>query len=301
MVAGHGQDSVPDGPVREKRFGQVARAVRENLSVGVDLVLVHNERVVRGRQPRAALNRSIVVTAVGAWDRFIADTRSAFLADPADDSWGDGSEDSKTGHLYAFESQRVLMEARACERSFLDELRVSAATSWSGVRMQSMEDLVGVAPGRLSGLTFAQHLNQWITLRNALAHGSLRRLLARVDDPTRWTDSRIGDPYASVIYGRYRLWRSDAEGNSNAPEEQRMVGATIQSGCARSCLALIVQLVDWLIVEVGSSFQRHWDVEELRLPAAWFQRGLPGSFRGADEDDYAHWTLWGGPQLLRRW
>lgn len=289
-----------DGMVLAERFSHVARAARENLGVGVDLVMVHNEKKVQGRQPRAALNRAIVVTAVGAWDRFIADSRSAFLADPAYTAWIDGLEDSQRKNLYALEAQRMLTEVGACERGFLDELRVSAATSWSGVRMQSMEELCGTAPGRLSGLTFAQHLNQWITLRNALAHGSLRRLLVRVEDPTRWPDPSIGDPYASQIHGRFRLWFSDAEGNSKIPEHQRMVGATVQSGCARSCLALIVQLVDWLIVDIGSSFDRDWNVEDLRLPAAWFQRDLPESFRGSDGHDYAHWTLWGGPRILRR-
>jgi hypothetical protein len=166
--------------------------------------------------------------------------------------------------------------------------------------MQAMEDLAGDVYGRRSGLTFTQHLNQWVTVRNALAHGSIRRLLRRVDDPARWQDPRIGDPYASVLHGRFRLWESDAPGDSWQPDEQRLVGATIQSGCARGCLALVIQAVDWLIVEIGSAHGRDWDVENLRLPQAWFHRSLPRDFRGDRADGYAHWTLWGGPALYRR-
>jgi hypothetical protein len=73
---------------------------------------------------------------------------------------------------------------------FLQRLQVKTATSWSGVRMQAIENLTPDAPGRLSGLTFAQHLNQWVTVRYALEHGSIRRLLRRAGDPARWQRSR---------------------------------------------------------------------------------------------------------------
>jgi hypothetical protein len=163
-----------------------------------------------------------------------------------------------------------------------------------------MEQLHGTEPGKRSGLTVAQHVNQWITLRNALAHGSVRHLLDRVDDPERWPDKWIGDPYASASHGRYRLWESDAEGDSSIPEAHRLTGATIQAGCARSCLALVVQVIDWLIVDVCTTGERSWDAEVLRLPPEWFARDLSAKFRGARLDEYAHRSLWGGPELLRR-
>ncbi|WP_018218379.1 hypothetical protein [Salinispora vitiensis] len=282
------------------RFAQVARAARDNLGVAVDLVLVHNEKTVRGRQPRASLNRALVVTTIGAWDRFIADTRSAFSTDVDLVHWVAGQENSVPKELYASKAEQVLVDSTACDSNFLNRLRVNAATGWSGVRMTAMEQLTGHDPGKRSGLTFSQHLNQWVTLRNALAHGSLHQLLNRVSDPRRWTDKAIGDPYASILHDRYRLWHSDAEGDSSVPPEQRMIGATIQAGCARSCLALIIQLVDWLIVEICSAHHRDWDADDLRLPSDWFQRDLPVSFRGSTAGEHAHWSLWGGPSLHRR-
>jgi hypothetical protein len=289
--AGHGQD----------RFGRVAGAARDNISAAADLVIVHNETSVRGRQPRAALNRAIVVAAVGAWDRFVSDACSAFEGNGDDDFWGPGSERSSPGLLYARAADRRLTRSGAVEYPFLPRLRARAATNWSGVRMLAMETLNGAEPGERSGLTFSQHLNQWVRLRHALAHGSIRYELRRAGDPAEWNpNDDVGDPYRSQWHGRLRLWESDAVGNSQLPEQQRLAGATVQSGCARGCLALVIQAVDWLITDIAQTAGRGWDAEELRLPAAWFGRELPDLFRGVTADGYRHWSLRGGPALYRR-
>lgn len=295
-MAGNGVGAVSESRQLE-RFGQVARAARDNLGAVIDLVLVHNEKPVRGRQPRASLNRAIVVAAVGAWERFITDTSHAFKHDHNDPRWGPGSDSAGRGQHYARPAADQLSKGGMTDGTFLPRLHVSAATNWSGVRMRAMEELKGEAPGRLSGLTFTQHLQQWVTLRNALAHGSIRQLMGWVDDPGHWGDQ---DPYASELHGRYRLWESDATGGEPRRDEPQMAGTTVQSGCARGCLALIVQTVDWLIVDIGQAHGRGWDVEGLRLPETWFGRELPPAFRGARADRYAHWTLWGGPELHRR-
>jgi hypothetical protein len=59
--------------VLRERFGLVTGAARDNLGPSIDVVLVHNEKEVRGRHPRTSLNRAVVVMAVTAWDRFVAD------------------------------------------------------------------------------------------------------------------------------------------------------------------------------------------------------------------------------------
>lgn len=293
--------SASDHAYRLDRFRRVAYAARDNISVAVDLVVVHNEKPVRGRQPRAALNRAIVVAAIGAWDRFVSDTCSAFEGNSNKEDWGPGSEKSSQGHLYARAADRRLAECGAIESSFLPRLRAHAATSWSGVRMQLVETLDGTEPGERSGLTFSQHLNQWIRLRHALAHGSIRYEVRRADDPTAWNPKDdVGDPYRSQWHGRYRLWESDATGNSQLPEKQRLIGATVQSGCARNCLALVIQTIDWLITDIAQAEGRRWDAEDLRLPAEWFDHELPPQFRGATPAGYQHWSLWGGIALHRR-
>jgi hypothetical protein len=280
------------------RFGLVAAAARENLGAAIDMILIHNEKEVRGRQPRASLNRAIVVTAIGAWDRFVADTRHAFTS--TDPRWGSGLDPSNFGDLYAQRSAELLTAAGATEPFFWQRLCLVAATNWSGVRMRCMETLTGDQPGQRSGLTFSQHLNQWVTVRNALAHGSIRELLRQVNAPPKRTDPRILAAYTSASGKRYRLWESDAVGTASRHGEDRLRGATIQSGCARGCLALVIQVIDWLIVDICCAHGRAWDAEDLRLPASWFQRRLPSPFRSATPDGHAHWTLWGGPKLNRR-
>ena len=162
-----------------------------------------------------------------------------------------------------------------------------------------METLTGDHPGQRSGLTFSQHLNQWVTVRNALAHGSIRELLRQVIAPPERTDPRIRAAYTSISGERYRLWESDAVGTTSQHGEDRL-GGTIQSGCARGCLALVIQTIDWLIVDICHAHGRAWGSEDLRLPASWFQRKLPSRFRSTTPDGHVHGTLRGGPELYRR-
>lgn len=119
-----------------------------------------------------------------------------------------------------------------------------------------MEELVGGRRGKWSGLTFAQHLNQWITVRNAFAHNSIRHLINAAASPDGWNGPDIGDPYASIqadgTCARYRLWESDAVGDGSE-EEDRLSGAPVQAWSARSCLAFIIQTVDWLVVDIAQA------------------------------------------------
>jgi hypothetical protein len=284
------------------RFHRVTAAAGANLSSAVDLVMVHNEKVVRGLQPRASLNRAIVVMAVAAWDRFVADTQDACAERAGEAPWYTGARLTQKAELYARRASTLLNEA-ATQEPFLERIHVAAATDGKGVSLKRMEELVGERRGEWSRLTFAQHLNQWITLRNALAHNSIRHLISAAASPDVWNGPDIGDPYASIqadgTCARYRLWESDAVGDSTE-EEDRLTGATVQAWSARSCLAFIIQTVDWLIVDIAQAHGRGWDPDTLRLPQAWFDRDLPPTIRGAGPNGYAHWSLWEGPTLHRR-
>jgi hypothetical protein len=283
------------------RFYSVTAAARANLSSAVDLVMVHNEKVVRGLQPRASLNRAIVVMAVAAWDRFVADTQDACTERADGAPWYTGTHPTQKGELYARRASILLNEA-ATQEPFLERIHVVAATDGIGVSLKRMEELVGEQRGEWSGLTFAQHLNQWITLRNALAHNSIRHLIQAAASPNGWNSPDVGDPYASIradgTCARYRVWESDAVGDSS--EQDRLIGATVQAWSARNCLAFFIQAVDWLVVDIAQAHGRGWDPGTLRLPQAWFERDLPPTIRGAEPDGYAHWSLWEGPTLHRR-
>lgn len=284
------KSEIPDDPVRE-RFASAAAAVRSNLRMAIDLVMVHNELSVGGPQPRVSLNWAIVIAAVSAWERFIVDAASTF----AD---GRLQKPDLDKAQYADPAAKLLTKVGATETDFLTGLRIHAATNWSGIRLRAMEDLIGTNPGHRSGLVFGQHLNQWITFRNALAHHNVTRLIERAAKPDTWTEPRIGDPYKSSIHGRFRLWEYEIIRNHPTYGEQRYTGASTNAGCVRGCLALIIQAVDWLIVDIAQAHRRTWDSSHLRLPDEWFQRDLPPTFRSARAENYENWTLWGGPEPM---
>lgn len=274
-------------------FADIADAVRSNLSLAVDLVMVHNERPVAGSQPRAALNWSVVLGAMSAWERFVVDTATLF----------DGKGKLKTDLAqYAGRADALLTQTGAIEIGFLPRLQVRAATNWVGRGLRSMEDLVGNKPGVFSGLTLAQHLNQWVTLRNAIVHHGIARLNDRARDPRFWKSApQIGDPYQSAFGGRVCLWEFERVRTDPATGgKASMWDVSRHAGCVRGCLATVIQVVDWIIVDISRAFGRDWDADGLRLPEVWFRRDLPLTFRGGSKEQYQTWTLWGGPALCRR-
>jgi hypothetical protein len=279
--------TVPAADARA-RFVEVCTAVRENLAIAADLVLVHNETEVRGRQPRASLNRAIVVTSVGAWERFVADTEAAFT----DNNWDIEAVDSSVSKSYAARAEAALTAAGACA-VYRDAWSARAATDWRGITLRRMESLLGQQPGSTSGLTLSQHLDQWIELRNAVAHHQVRELAAVAIDAAKWRarEERRArrrlrqDPYATPT-GRWVLWDSSAGSDE------------VQAGAARACLALVLQILDGVIIEI--CHYHSWTANELRLPMEWFASSLPASFRGVEQSRQHHATLWGGTFLNRR-
>jgi hypothetical protein len=59
------------------RFTKVCEAACWNLRAALDLIAIHSEKEVRGRQPRASLNPFTVLAAAAAWERFLADAVGA--------------------------------------------------------------------------------------------------------------------------------------------------------------------------------------------------------------------------------
>jgi hypothetical protein len=289
MVAA--KTKIPD-PKLCGQFESVAATVQSNLSLAIDLVIVHNERRVSGPQPRVSLNWGIVIATMSAWERFIVDTVSMFAGSKLAPHDLDRAK-------YAGPAAKLLTKVGATDTDFLSRLPVHAATNWSGIRLRAMEDLIGTTAGQTSGLTFEQHLNQWVTFRNALAHHGVPRLLARSENPSTWTDPMIGDPYKSVTGERFRLWEYEIIRTDPVYGDQRYAGASTNAGCVRGCLALVIQAVDWLIADICQAHGRSWDTTYLRLPGEWFQRRLPPKYRGARAANHVNWSLWGGATLYR--
>jgi hypothetical protein len=225
------------------------------------------------------------VTAAGAWERFVADIAAAFRP-------GNVARPGETGarviDAYAENAEKRLANASP---DFRQRWEALGGAGWRGLRISPHERLFGHAPGRHTGLTLSQHLDQWIELRNALAHQQVQHHASVAREAKRWHHLHRAhdrkDPY-DVGGGDERrrlLWNSDADSD------------TVQNGAARIAVALFIQVMDFLISDIAT--RQNWPSETLRLPEEWFGRRLPDRYRGINTDELHHQTLWGGMALHR--
>lgn len=235
-------------PVQTHQADTWARAygsARVRFAQAVDLVLIHNERDVRGNQPRTVLNPLIVLFAVSAWERLIAELH--FLGGGV----GCGKDKDRTppGLSRPTQAFEVLtgLTAGALPRSF----QVTMFDSYRGVRPQSKRTQHGDTDDELTNA-----ITGWIETRNAVAHAAMPQL----------ADSE-------------HAWRSDAEGGGPL---DLAAGLTVQAGGARVCLSLFIQLVDQIApaVEQAAGIS---DATQTRLPDWWFGAAGPSGVRGVDE------------------
>lgn len=119
-----------------------------------------------------------------------------------------------------------------------------------------MEDLVGTNPGHRSGLTFAQHLNQWITFRNALAHHSVPQLIERAAKPDTWTNPKIGDPASPTSMGDPDCGSTRSSRTIQPTASSATPARAPTPAVSGGCLALIIQAVDRLIVKIAQAHGR---------------------------------------------
>ena len=225
----------PLTPDQREPFEEVCRYTREAFQDAIDLVLIHNETQVRGDQPRTSLNPLIVLLAVAGWERFILEVRAAALH-TASAQWIVGTARPRPRGGQARYSNAVTEVLAPLSGGALPQSwQVRVFTRWKGASPQSARLCSGADP------ELEQHVNEWINLRNRVAHRCL---------------PQDGAPF----------WSSDADAH------------TIQAGEARIALAELVQLVDQAIVAISSA--AGFDRARLRLPAGWFTSTPPARFRG---------------------
>jgi hypothetical protein len=171
---------------------KVATGARLNLAAAVNLVIVHNERPIPLRStgsqasPRTSLNRAIVLLAVGAWERFVADAVAAVKDPVAHGSvWMVGDRTSRVSDAYAEAAEQRLVNGRVAS-SFRSRWSATVAGGWAGRRLEKLEVLTGLTPGMGLALSLCQHLDQWVELRNGLAHHEVVGLARRADDAQLW-------------------------------------------------------------------------------------------------------------------
>lgn len=252
-------------PPREESFALVCTNAELNLQDSLDLIAVHAEQPVNGRQPRAALNSAIAVTAIASWERFIADLVGAVTPMDSrlesngaeacrDRGWPPGTFEGDS----CFHPRDV--GGRLRNLGYLDDPRlverwvVDVPTSWRGTRPGSWKRL-GLGTETTWGVD--EYLASAILVRNAGAHRATEALAEAA--------RRRNLPFLD----------SDAQ------------RTTIQNGHSRGIVALVLQILDSTIAAV--CHDRQWSTGH-RLPQRWFDGGTQ---RGGRHDgiDFWHRTL----------
>jgi hypothetical protein len=230
---------------QETEFAELCRDTSLGFSNAIDLVLIHNEKDVRGTQPQAVLNDLTVLLAVAAWERFVVDVQALGTR-----QWTAAGLHTKANGI-AYLGQKEHPESPGAARIILE--RASGGRLPADWTVTSFGDYIGKSPriprtlaGDKDIAQLAEQADAWIRLRNSVAH----RCMAQ----------DLQDPY----------WKSDAKSH------------TIQAGWARAVLALFLQLSDQAIAAIAAE-AGFPQPEPYRLPPEWFLDEAPAGLRGTKE------------------
>lgn len=256
----------------DERFAAVCAETRWHVRRPLDLIFIHSERDVSGRQPRATLNPFTVLAAAAAWERFLSDLVGAVKYPDA--VWGTEGK-SGLGRFQIAKKRRddgngwislpwepVHLDGYLRQQGVLNQ---DLSNGWSAWLSNSW---VGATPKGWSFEEYATNpdafhviLKEAQRIRNGAAHYALPQ------DP----DDALETSYT---------WFNNAE------------SVTIQSGHARGITAVFLQLIDASIVTIARS--NGWPPSRFRLPATWFEAVIPDS-----DSRYGGGQFWGGTKLHR--
>lgn len=194
-----------------------------------DLVLIHNERSVRGKQPRATLNTPIAMFSVAAWERFVTDIGELSQAGHDNKFQGPGRALGRGAYLSSAKNGAPAIEilGGASAGTIPASWQIRLPQSGQGKRLSFGTARRGLDPD-LIDIT-----DWWITMRNGIAHRSLPRVLEWL-----FIDPKLQD------------------------------GKTINTTLARIALTLFLQLVNQSIRALTNSAQLKRP-DELWLPDDW--------------------------------
>jgi hypothetical protein len=195
----------PLGKTDQRSFQEICDDARSGLSDAIDLILVHNEKEVRGDQPRSTLNPLIVLLAVASWERYVGDLRALSVGTYE----GTGVAKNQNGGAYLLDGTRGEGPGPAA-RLHHDLTAGRLPSAWNVLTFTSWSGRYAQAPVAVTGQEVGEQVDRSIRLRNQIAHRMLPSDVQGDEDP--W-------------------YKSDAESN------------TVQAGLARGVTAILVQVV----------------------------------------------------------
>jgi hypothetical protein len=277
-----------------ERFAKVCKATRWNVRAALDLIFIHSEKEVRGRQPRASLNPLTVLSAAAAYERFFDDLYAAAKDESKGEKWKPGRSEigvgkapipelpkTNTGQQWLVKSLGELLREAGIVHDLTSYWEAWMADGWFGASptdwtFRKYSDDPEAFNRALHG---ARHA------RDGAAHFILPKTAARSKDwydPIPITD---GSLFAKKLRDMGKMtWNYSWDGDTKSD--------TVQSGFARGLTAFFIQLIDSSIVAVADSHD--WSAATYRLPAGWFAAEVPSS-----DSRYAGTQFWGGQALHR--
>ena len=226
----------------EDGFAGIFKDAKRGLRDALDLILIHNEHEVRGKQPRSTLNPLTLLLSIAAWERFISDCGSLLESLTRENSnskikyfAGPGLRSTPQGSAYLAHDRKTTVPRSVDTLRNLTDGRLPG-----GFRIRGFMSWTGKYPTNpvvYRGLEVAEPLGEAIRYRNGVAHRALPQLPAI----------------------------SDAENST-----------TIQAGYARAVFALTMQLINQssIIISETNGFRSIH-----RLDSEWFH-GHPSLLRG---------------------
>lgn len=254
----------------EERFIEVCKATRWNLRTALDLIAIHEEEEVRGRQPRASLNPFTVLAAAAAWERFVGDIVGAARA--TTEPW------PGPGHFkFSGKDNKKLPDGKWLTPPW----DISHLNDYLRACGMVKGDLTDGWEAHLSGSWWGAAPTRWKYVRYRDDPDAFQTALKNAQY-ARHGAAHFALPYNAGMAAPFGYsWDSDAAAD------------TIQSGHARGVAALFLQLIDCSIVAIA---QEHgWAPGRCQPPSAWFEAVVPNG-----DKRYPGVTLWGGRSLFRQ-
>lgn len=264
----------------EKTVENACAIAKGALEDAFDLLLIHNEKLVRGNQPRTVLNPLIVLLSISAWERLVYATGEAIAYRGRANGERPLSKKQTVGRLMDAPLRRG---NGPIGPSVAHEI-MSQATfgvlpeAWSitfyrdphsrGKCIRPSDTLTGA-----SYTTLASRFDHYVDLRDGVAH---RVLPAKMKDAI---------PEHAL--------RTDA--GKHLPDEDSglTINATTSRGILASCIQLIDQSIVHLLANRGYSPKQ---INKYRLPDWWFDdKGHDGGESRTVEEH----ALWGGTTVPR--
>ena len=236
------------GAQQRDAFAAICSQARDNLTVVIDMILIHNEQVIHGNVPRASLNKPIVIFSAAAWERMVTDLRylsaenlqfeEAGKAESAGAYLGPGDGRGKTLAVLAGASGGHLPK----------DWLIRLPTSGSGKTLHFAVGQCGIVAALEESVAF------WIRARNNVVH-------RQIPDSLIWA-------YES--------------GDAGAPDRK-----TFNTTLARIAMTTFLQLIDQTIQVIADTGQMT-SPEELWLPQYWLEGQLRRGERGVVDKDQLH-------------